>query len=146
MATDALILGPFVFDDWSTPDHLPFGGRQQVIIHRMPGGSRVVDCMGPDDHERIIVGKLYGSDAINQALMLDALRSSGSELPYSNGVEARTVVIAEFSPRMIKVNYIEFDMTLVTSDDSGGGAIGFGISAIDNMLASDLSAAVSLLS
>ena len=149
MALDVLILGPFVFDSWSTPERLPFGGKQQLNVHKMPGGSRTIDAMGPDDHDRAFSAKFQGSSALSDALTIDALRVQGAELSYSNGVEARTVIIADFTPHVIKFNYIEFDITLTTSDDSGtgvGGIFGIGLAAIDGIVGTDLSAAVGLLS
>jgi hypothetical protein len=145
VSTDVLILGPFVFTDFSVPERLPFGGRQQMHIHRMPGGSRVIDCMGPDDIDRIWNGTLWGDTALSDALALDAMRQAGEPLAYSNGVEARTAVILEFLPLVRKVTCVEYSIAIVMADGGSDGASGFGLSAIDSLIGADLSAAIGLL-
>lgn len=144
MALDVLTLGPFVFDDFSVPEKLPFGGRQKLTVHKLPGGSRVVDAMGPDDIERNWTGTLWGQDAFSDALTLDAMRRAGEPLPYSNGVEARTVVIVEFLPLVRKFTCVEYSISLLTVDDSSAGVSGFG--GLDDILGADLSFAMGLLS
>lgn len=141
MALDALILGPFVFTDFAVPEALPFGGKQQMHVHKMPGGSRVVDTMGPDDNERYFTAIFRGSDALGNALTLDAMRRSGAELPYSNGVEARTVVIASFEPVVKRFNHIEFAITLITTDNAAGAV---GASGLGAMVLADLGQALAL--
>ena len=143
MALDTLILGPFVFTDFAVPDNLPGGGRQQLHIHKMPGGARVIDAMGPDDEDRQWSGIFWGSDALSKALTLDAMRRAGNELPYSNGAEARTVVIAAFGWHIEKFNCIHYQITVTPSDTGGGGSIG--VSSIDSMILGDLTSALSLL-
>ena len=143
MSLDVLTLGPFVFDDFSVPERMPFGGRQKMTVHKMPGGSRVIDCMGPDDIDRLWNGTLWGDNALSDAFTLDALRRSGEQLPYSNGIESRTVVILEFLPLVRKFTCVEYSIILTTVDNSGGGFGGFG--ALDEALGVDLSAAAGLL-
>ncbi|MCJ2084592.1 hypothetical protein MKK88_01095 [Methylobacterium sp. E-005] len=126
MPTDVVILGPVEFDAWSSPEKLPFGGRQQISAKKLPGGDRVIDAMGPDDIDRAWTGKFWGDDAIDQALLLDSLRKSGTPLPYSNGVEARTVIILEFLPLVCKATYVEFSIILMPVDSSAAGGGGFG--------------------
>lgn len=147
MATDVLVLGDFVFDDWSSPDRLPFGGKQAHSIQRMPGGARTVDLWGPDDCERAFSARFWGADALDNALTLDAMRSQGAELAYTNGIEARTVIIAEFLPLVVKMpQYVEFGIVLVTTDDSGTGTgAGLSLPSLDLTVGNDLSAAIGLL-
>lgn len=150
MATDVLILGGFVFDEWSSPERLPFGGRQTHSIQKMPGGARVVDLWGPDDIERAFTAKFWGDDALDNALTLDAMRAQGAELPYVNGVEARTVIIAEFMPLVVRMpQYVEFSIILVPTDNSGtssgGGGFSLALPSLDITVGADLSAAAGLL-
>ena len=142
MPTDVLILGPFEFDGWSTPEKLPFGGKQHMHVHKMPGGERVIDCLGPDDDDRSWSGILWGDSALSDALTLDGLRKAGEPLPYSNGVEARTVVISEFKPKMRKATCVEYEITVTPADGGGGGG---GIGSLDAIVGSDISAAVGML-
>ncbi len=43
MATDFPMLGGITFDQFSTPEHMGFGGDQAMAIHRLPGDARVID-------------------------------------------------------------------------------------------------------
>ena len=48
MIQDILSVGGVVFDSYSTPDIFSDGGKQVLIVHKLPGGSRVIDELGPD--------------------------------------------------------------------------------------------------
>lgn len=142
MALDVLSLGPFVFDGFAVPEKLPAGGRQHLVVHKMPGGSRTIDAMGPDDIDRAWSGTMWGAAALSDALTLDALRRSGEPLPYSNGVEARSVVILEFLYEVRKFQCVEYSIILTPTDSYGGGgtgfAIGFGFGGIESLVSADL--------
>lgn len=143
MPIDTLILGGLTFDGFSTPADLPFGGHQQMHIHKLPGGSRAIDCIGPDDENRHWKGTLYGADALSQALTLDALRKAGTPVPYISGIEARTVIIGEFRASVERMNVIHYSLSLVTAD---GGDSGAPASTPDALVGSDLSAGQGVLS
>ena len=72
MALDTLVLGPFVFTDFRVPDRMPFGGKQQLVIHKMPGGARTIDAMAPDDNDRTWSGTMRGANAYSDIQTLDA--------------------------------------------------------------------------
>jgi hypothetical protein len=67
MATDILILGSLVFDSWSTPERMPFGGRQEMAVHQLPGGARVIDTLGPVEKDIMFTGQMYGNNAYGVA-------------------------------------------------------------------------------
>ncbi len=94
---DVLLLGPVAFVDYSTPSHVPFGGEQALVVHKLPGGSRVIDTLGPNDMDISWHGRFFGSDAYATALLLDSLRRAGQPLPLSFAGQAYTVVIQEFT-------------------------------------------------
>ena len=50
MANDLLTLGGLAFDDWSTPEKMMFGGKHAAVVHKLPGGARVVELVpGSED-------------------------------------------------------------------------------------------------
>lgn len=143
MALDALVLGPFLFQDFAVPDTLPGGGKQQMHVHKLPGGDRVIDTMGPDDDDRQFTDIHVGSQAQAEVETLDQMRISGQPWPYSNGMEARTVVIASFSWHVERFNVIHSTICLTPVDNpSGGGSAG---SSLDDLIGADLSYAVGLI-
>ena len=80
------------------------------------------------------------------AQTLNSMRIEGTPLPYSNGVESRTVVISEFTAYVHKFNWIEYEITVVPGDDAGGGGGGGllgGLNAsIDSLISNDLGSAL----
>lgn len=147
MLPDVLVLGDFVFDEWSTPQALPAGGKQDLKVTNLPGGARVVDLWGANDAPRQWQGILRGDNALDQALTLDQMRKAGEELEYSNGIEARTVVIEEFTFSQQR-GFLEYSIRIITTDDSSGQGDGggFGVSDVGSSVLSDLGSADGLVS
>lgn len=142
MALDTLILGPFVFTDFAVPDRMGFGGKQQMHVQKMPGGSRAIDCMGPDDADISWSGTLWGDDALSRAQTLDAMRRSGLELPFSWGAQSRTAVISDLKVEVEKFTCIHYTITVVMTDSN---SVGNFISSVDDIIGGDLSAALALV-
>ncbi len=93
---DALILGGIAFDDFSTPDSMMGGGQQTLVVHKLPGGARVIDTLGPDEAEVAWRGQFFGNDAYGNALALDAMRAAGQVVPLIWGGQFRSVIIQQF--------------------------------------------------
>jgi hypothetical protein len=49
MPTDILILAGVEFDSYSTPQRMMGGGNQAMVVHKLPGGDRTIDTLGPDE-------------------------------------------------------------------------------------------------
>ena len=73
-----------------------FGGRQRLAVHRLPGGTRVIDALGRDDAQISFSGIFTGADATLRARSLDELRVAGSTLSLTWDVLFYTVVISDF--------------------------------------------------
>ncbi len=95
MAGIQLVLGPVAFNGFEVPPHIRFGGKQVLAVHRLPGGTRVIDAMGPDDAELRWDGVFSGPDAGERARLLDVLRIGGLPLPLSWDAFFYTVLISE---------------------------------------------------
>ncbi|MFH7191375.1 hypothetical protein ACHWGL_31215, partial [Klebsiella pneumoniae] len=52
------------------------------------------------------------------------MRRAGEPLAYTNGMEARTVVILEFLWKVRRVTCIEYDIAVVIVDNDRGGSGG----------------------
>ena len=48
MSDFSLTLGPVAFAGFELPSSITLGGRQRLAIHKLPGGLRVIDALGPD--------------------------------------------------------------------------------------------------
>ena len=86
-------LGPVVFDGMEVPEKIASGGTQQLTVHRLMGGARVIDAMGPDDRSLDWSGIFRGPSAASRARQLDGLRSAGAQVQLRWLCEVRTVVV-----------------------------------------------------
>ncbi|MEJ0016748.1 MAG: hypothetical protein WDN25_09290 [Acetobacteraceae bacterium] len=96
MSDSALLLGPIAFRDFEVPAAINFGGRQRLALHRLPGGTRIIDALGRDDAQITFSGIFTGSDATLRARTLDELRVAAIALPLTWDVFFYTVMISEF--------------------------------------------------
>src|SRR6516164_5551085 len=93
---DVLRLGGFTFTGFSPPEILPVGGHQAMVIHKLPGGARVIDTLGRDDMDISWRGFFFENGAIDKCVQLDAMRRAGTVLPLTFCGQSRQVVIADF--------------------------------------------------
>jgi len=145
MATDFLVLGGIVFDDWSTPDRMPFGGAHAMAVHKLPGGSRVVDTLGPDEADIRFTGLMYDNNAIGVAETLDALRLNGTQVPlifagrFYLVIVARTKVDIRRFPQLIA-----YDVSCLVVQNNMAGNLGAIVSTVTSLVSSDLASALSI--
>src|SRR5690348_10781053 len=96
MPSDVLTLGGITFDDFSTPETIMGGGKQAMVVHKLPGGARVIDTLGPDEADIHWKGQFFGDNAYDMALQLDAMRAGGQLQSLTWGGQYRSVVINQF--------------------------------------------------
>ena len=96
MADATLLLGPVLFQDFEVPASINFGGGQRAAVHRLIGGSRIIDTLGRDDADIRFAGVLSGSNATLRARTLDELRTTGLPLALTWDVFYYTVVLTRF--------------------------------------------------
>ena len=129
---DILSLGGFTFSGFSPPDLLPVGGKQEMNIHKLPGGARVIDILGPQEDDISWRGTFFQNDAINMCVQLDALRRSGRLVPLRFAGQSRMVVVGSFiySIRRFPM-WVEYVITCVVNQQppSSGAASSSGIDA-----------------
>jgi hypothetical protein len=142
---DVLILGPITFTNFSTPERMPFGGRQAMAVHKLLGGSRVINTFGPDDADIHWDGQFFGSDAYPKCLALDALRAAGNPLPLSFAGQGYSVVIGDFHADIRRLPlWIDYHISCVIAGNGAQGGLGAVIGGADALVAADLAAAIAL--
>jgi hypothetical protein len=92
----ALMLGGIEFQAFELPESIPQGGAQAMAIHKLIGGRRIVDAMGPDDAPIEWSGILIGETAQQRALRLDLLRRTGRRVELGFGMRMYEVVVRNF--------------------------------------------------
>ena len=96
MSDFSLTLGPVAFAGFELPSSITVGGRQRLAVHRLPGGLRVIDALGPDPADINFSGIFTGPDAADRARLLDVLRVAGEALPLAWDAFIYTVVVESF--------------------------------------------------
>ena len=145
MATDQLILGPLAFDDWSTPSRLPFGGKQAMAVHKLPGGARVVDTLGPDEMDIRFSAILWGDAAYDAALALNGLRQSGLAVPLMFGGQFYLVIVEEATVTLERYpQYALYEVTCLIAANPMAGGLGAVVSTVTSIVGADMASAMSL--
>lgn len=146
MATDVLTLGGIVFDDFSTPRKMPFGGNQAMVVHKLPGGARVIDTLGPDEANIVWSGRFFGNNAYDTALALDAMRAAGQLQPLIFGGQYRSVLIDTFLPLVVRMpTWVEYRISCTVYQNPALGVLSAGpADSIDTLVLADLQLASGL--
>jgi hypothetical protein len=92
----SVTLGPVRFHGLGKPKSMPIGGKQAITTHKIPGGARVMDAMGPDNADIAWSGYLDGLNAGVTARTLDRLRQSGQAITLAWDVFSYQVLVSEF--------------------------------------------------
>ena len=137
---DFLLLGPVTFQSFELPPRIGFGGEQRLAVHRLPGGARVIDAMGPDDAPIAWSGAFSGPDAADRARLLDLLRAEGLPLPLAWDAFAYLVVIASFEASYERPNWVPYRLACVVLADQTQVATALAASLVSTV-AADLGAA-----
>ena len=90
-----LTLGGVAFGAFEVPGNMVFGGAQQLAVHKLIGGMRVIDAMGRDDSAVRWSGVFSGGNAGERARRLDAMRAAGGALNLAWGAFCYNVVIEQ---------------------------------------------------
>ncbi len=92
----AVLIGNIALTGFEVPDAMPWGTEQQLVDHKMPGGGRIVDAMGPLEALYRWKGAFTGPTASYRAHQMDAMAAAGAAVPLIWGEDSRLVVIRSF--------------------------------------------------
>jgi hypothetical protein len=141
MATDVLMLGGIAFTGYSTPDVMTGGGQQAMVVHKLPGGSRVIDTLGPDEMQAAWRGHFFENAAYAKCLALDAMRASGAVYQLVWGGQFKPVIIQDFVYRVRRLPvWVEYAVvcTVVTNPMFGNLGANAIPSSASNLISGDL--------
>lgn len=145
MPNDILILGGVAFDDYSTPALMMGGGNQAMAVHKLPGGARVIDTLGPDEADIHWHGQFFGDDAYATALQLDAMRAGGQLQDLTWGGQFRSVIIKTFIYEVKRLPvWVFYRIVCTVYQNPQLGVLGFSNQGIDSLVLSDLEFAIGL--
>lgn len=160
-ATGVVSVGSFVAYGMENPEKLRFGGKQQVVVHKLLGGDRIVDVLGPDEDDVAWTGYLTGALAQVRAIQLDEIRKAGETVPLVWPGGYRQAIVTEFSVSVERAGYLlpysikclVLPLTTSSSGDFlsssasyGGSSVGTGtdVTSLNQQTANDASTGVSV--
>ncbi len=107
-----LRLGAYEFIGAEVPASIKIGGTQNLAVHQLVGGKRIIDAMGPQPEPLSWTGWLVGQQAMQRFLYLDALRAQGKQLAFSFGDLSYQVVIQHFTADFQRRYQMPYSITL----------------------------------
>lgn len=142
----ALVLGGIVFKEYEIPESLKFGGSQTAAVHKLIGGSRVVDAMGPDDKDPSWSGRFQGADATDRARALEALRVSGAAVPLVFGAFMYLVIVNHVDCDYERPYQIKYSVNCIVVLSASGGTFAALPATLDALVTADLAIVGTLVS
>lgn len=139
-------LGDFQFDREEVPERIPFGGEQQLAVHRLVGGTKVVDAMGAFSAPPEWSGWLRGPKALARARALDAMRVAGAPVVLKWSELVYAVLVREFRADFERFYQIPYHITCEVVEDLTLSTAGNGGPSIDSLINGDIASADSLVS
>lgn len=113
-------LGNFEFTRFEVPETMPFGVAQKQVVHKLVGGVRQIDALGPDPDDISWTGWLTGESALPRAMELKRLCRTGAQLALTWSGLAYTVTVqsAKFDFRLAWRIQYTLTCTVVSDDTS----------------------------
>lgn len=115
-----LIVGDIEFTGLEVPESLTVGAKQQLVVHKLVGGRRVVDVLGVDYDDLSWSGWMFGPTAGARTTALESLRDTGATLTFNMDGYYFSVVVANFKSRfehLYRRNYT-IDLVVVARLDA----------------------------
>lgn len=143
---DVLSLGGIQFDGFSTPPKMGAGGKQSMVVHKLPGGNRVVDTLGPDEDNISWSGEFFGNNSDASISALDGLRAAGGVIPLVFAGQFRSVIIDSFHYHWRRFPlWAEYEISCLVYQNPGLGVLTVALGGIEELVGADISFAVGLL-
>jgi hypothetical protein len=140
---DVLTLGGIAFTGYSPPDSMGAGGKHAMVVHKLPGGQRVIDTLGPDEADITWRGHFFADDALDTALALDAMRASGAVVPLIFAGQYRSVIVEQFTYNIRRLPvWVEYSITCMVYQNPSLGALSASAGGIDVIVSLDLGMAL----
>jgi hypothetical protein len=115
-----LIVGDFEFSGLEVPESVTVGAKQQLVVHKLIGGKRVVDVMGVDYDNMSWSGWITGATAGDRVTQLETLRDAGDPLTFNMDGYYFSVLIQSFNARFEHLyrRYFTIDLLVVERLDA----------------------------
>lgn len=115
-----LIVGNFEFSGLEVPEAVTIGAKQQIVVHKLVGGKRVVDVLGVDYDNLSWSGWMTGATAGDRMNELETLRDAGKPLTFNMDGYYFSVLIQSFNARFEYVyrRYYSIELVVISRLDA----------------------------
>ncbi|AQU86235.1 hypothetical protein B0W47_00795 [Komagataeibacter nataicola] len=96
-ASAPVTIGGLTLTGMEVPNLIRDGGTQQVAVHKLPGGNKIIDAVGNDPDRLELSGTFTGPTAIERALQLKQMRIAGLPVQFTGAGLSLLVKIVQYS-------------------------------------------------
>ncbi|MCE2563663.1 hypothetical protein [Komagataeibacter sp. FNDCF1] len=96
-ASAPVTIGGLTLTGMEVPQFIRDGGTQQVAVHRLPGGNKIVDAVGNDPDRLELSGTFVGPTALARARALKQMRIAGLPVAFSGAGLSLMVRIVQYA-------------------------------------------------
>ena len=126
------------------PSALVVAGQQQTVIHRLPGGDRVVNSFGVDPAPITLAGMFTGPDTASRCQALEAMRSAGAPVQLLAVGQAFQAVVVGLSYTIRDRGAVTpFELTVEILPQAANTLPTAGTSVVSGLVGSDAASALS---
>ena len=141
--TVLLTLGGVIFQGFEVPEKIRTGGDHALVTHKLPGGARQIDAMGPDDSDIPWSGRFRGANAESRARILEGYRKSGKQFLLQWSTYRYQVIVQSFLAEYQQPFEIPYSIICTVVTDESAPVL-TGVPLLDEIIGSDLGRALSL--
>jgi len=135
----------FTFARFELPEHLPFGGEQALVVHRLVGGVRHIDALGPNPEPLTWSGFFVGNNGLSRALYLDGIRKAGVTVTVAWSELSFQAVIKRLTYDFLMPYRIAYQITLEVVRDLTAPVSVMASPSLDQLVFDDMSACQALV-
>lgn len=141
-ASAPVTIGGLTLTGMEVPRLIRDGGTQQVAIHRLPGGGRIMDAVGNDPDRLELEGTFVGPTALGRARALKQMRVAGAPVAFSGAGLSLMVRIVQYSYDYQQKGTV-IPYRLVLEQPPQAATSGAGTSALSALVGADGASALS---
>jgi hypothetical protein len=138
-----LTLGGILFQGFEVPESIATGGDQALVVHKLPGGARLIDAMGADNRDIAWSGRFRGNAAESRARRLDGYRIAGQALELAWSGYRYQVLVRSFEAQFMQPFEIPYSISCTVLADEAAPILS-GIPGLDEIIGADLVNALTL--
>ena len=114
-----------------------------MVVHKLPGGARIIDTLGPDEDNIAWDGEFFGNSTMGSVLALDGMRAAGQVISLTFAGQFRSVIIDHFSYRWRREPvWAEYNISCIVYQNPSFGNLGVSIGNLDTLILGDLALAI----